>query len=309
MADEEKTKGNGSEQSENPYVEKDPADMVLYEKMPGHIAKITLNRPEKGNAILAGVMDDELNNKFQMAQDDDEVKVIILNGNGRHFCAGEDTRRMPIETFGLKKGQKLPQSYRMRGAARNTEKSRTTVLYSSKTTIASCHGAVMGAGFRLALTCDMIVCADNAKFARRQSRIGFAGFDTLLPLTLLKLGVNRGYEAIITGRIVTAQEMKDWGTAASVVPQEKLEDETMRYAKAVAAHSTDSLMLGRHCMQMFWDLVGLGTYMNFFKTAHPLFTNVVWREDEANWFKMRQEYGPKEGIAKLHKIWEDLGFE
>lgn len=294
---------------EDPFVEKDPDDMVLYEKLPGHIAKITLNRPEKGNAILAGVMDKAMMEKFELAQDDDEVKVIILSGAGRHFCSGEDTRRMPVESFGLKKGQKLPQSFRMRGAARSAESTRSMILYSSKTTIAAVHGAAMGAGFRLALLCDLMVAADDAVFARRQSRIGFAGFDTVLPLTLLKLGINRGYEALITGRAVKAQEMHDWGVAASLVPEAQLMDEAMRYAKAIAAHSTDNLMLGRHCMQMFWDLIGMGTYNNFFKTAHPLFTNVVWREDENNWFKMRNQYGPKEGIARLHKIWGDLGFE
>ena len=70
----------------------------------------------------------------------------------------------------------------------------------------------------MALCCDVIAGRDTAFFGRRQSRIGFAGFDSLLPVTLLKLGVNRGYEALITGRAITAQEMKQWGVAASVVP-------------------------------------------------------------------------------------------
>ena len=308
MADESATQVKPPARA-NEYAEKPAEEMVLYEKVDRHIAKVTLNRPEKGNAILAGVMDDELRRKFDMAQDDDEVKVVVLAGNGRHFCSGEDVRRMPVETYGLKKGERLPQSFRMAGAARSVERNRTTILYSSKTTIAACQGACLGAGFRMALTCDLIVAADNAYFGRRQSRIGFAGFDTLLPVTLLKLGINRGYEALITGRTITAQEMKEWGAVASIVPQEKLTDEALRYARAIAAHSTDNLMLGRHSMQLFWDLMGVSTYMTYFKVAHPLFTNVVWREDEPNWFKMRNQYGPREGMAKLHKIWEDLGFK
>ena len=54
--------------------------------------------------------------------------------------------------------------------------------------------------------------------------------------------------------------------------------------------------------------MGISTYTSYYKVAHPLFTNQVWRADEANWFKMRNTYGPKEGLARLHKIWEDLGF-
>ncbi len=301
-----------------PPTEKKPApeydvrpldETVLYEKVDKHIAVVTINRPEKGNAILAGVTDVEIDRKMNMAQEDDEVKVIILRGAGKHFCAGEDVRRMPVESFGLKKGQRLPQSYRMRGMAKNTEEFRGTFLYSSKTIIAACHGAVLGNGFRMTLCCDLVVCADTAFFGRRQSRIGFAGFDTVLPVTLLKLGLNRGYEAVITGRTITAQEMKEWGFAASVVPEDKLMDEAMRYARAISAHSTDGLMIGRHSMMLFWDLMGIPEYFSYFKIAHPLFTNLVWRDDENNWLKMRNAYGPREGMMRLHKVWEDLGFK
>ncbi len=308
MADDESTDQEEPKGSKNPYQEKPAEEMVLYEKIDKHVAKVTLNRPEKGNAILAGVMDDALAKALEKGEDDDEVKVVILAGNGRHFCSGEDVRRMPIESFGLKKGERLPQSFRMRGAHKNIERTRSKLLYNSKTLIAACQGGVLGAGMRIALCCDVLVCADNAFFGRRQSRIGFAGFDTLLPVTLLKLGVNRGYEALITGRTITAQDMKQWGVAASVVPENKLMDEAMRYAKAISAHSTDGLMIGRHSMMLFWDLMGLPTYTSYFKIAHPLFTNMVWREDEPNWFKMRNTYGAKEGMARLHKIWDDLGF-
>ena len=289
--------------------ERTPDQMVLYEKVEKHIAQVTLNRPERGNAILAGVMDDELFRKMEMAQDDDDVKVIILAGNGKHFCSGEDLRKTPVETYGLKKGERLPQSRRMRGAALAAERARQTFLYSSKTIIAACQGACIGTGFRFVLSCDLVVCADTAYFSRKQSRIGLAGFEAILPVTLLKLGINRGYEVLITGRTISAQELREWGVVSSVVPEDQLMDEAMRYARAVAAHSTDGLMLGRHSMQLFWDVVGLSTYLTYYKVAHPLFTNLVWREDEANFLKMRDSYGAREGMARLHKIWEDLGFK
>lgn len=289
--------------------DKPAEEMVLYEILEPHIAKITLNRPERRNAILSPEMNIEMAKKFEMAEDDDSVKVIILAGNGPDFCSGEDNRRVPVEGFGLKKGERLPQSYRMRGITKQFNMLHEHMLFGSKTIIAACQGGVIGQGFGFVMTVDLIVASENAYFSRRQSRIGFASFEVQLPLTLLRCGINRGYELNITGRKVSAQEMKDWGVVASVVPEDKLMDEALRYARAVAAHSTDNLMLGRHSMQMFYRLLGVGTFINYAQVAHPLFTNMVWREDEHNFLRERNKVGNKQAMVNINKVWEDLGFE
>ncbi len=128
--------------SMNPYQEKPAEEMVLYEKIDRHIARVTLTRPEKGDAILHGVMEIELAKALERGQNNDEVKAIILAGSGRHFCSGEDVRRMPIESA-RKKGEKLPQSFRMRFATVDMERTKRMFLYNSKTIIAVCQG---GAG-------------------------------------------------------------------------------------------------------------------------------------------------------------------
>ena len=314
MADEKDPDKDSAKENPHGYGSEMPSEkladeMVLYEVVEPHIAKITLNRPEKGNSILTPDMNEEIARKMGIAEDDDRIKCVVLAGNGRHFCSGEDNRRMPIETYGLKKGQKLPQSFRMRGQAASAQRMRNWFLYSSKTVVAAVQGACLGAGFGMIMTVDMVVASEDAFFARPQSRIGFAGFDVQLPLTLMRCGINRGYEMNITGRRVSAEELKKWGVVTSVVPREKLEDEAMRYARAVAAHGTDTLMLGRQSMQIFWDLLGMASYADYVKVAHPLFTNMVWREDEHNWFKMRNQYGNKEGMQRLNAVWEDLGFK
>ena len=97
----------------------DPEDMVLYDVVERHIVRLTLNRPHRRNAILTPDMNEQLKTKLEMAQDDDDVKCIILAGAGKDFCSGEDVSRVPVETFGLKKGQRLPQSYRIRGMSRS----------------------------------------------------------------------------------------------------------------------------------------------------------------------------------------------
>jgi enoyl-CoA hydratase len=183
-------------------------------------------------------------------------------------------------------------------------------LFSDKTIIAAVRGVAYGLGFNLALSCDFIVASSEAKFARRQSRIGFAGMDVLLPVVLLRLGVNRGYEVILTGKTVSATELHDWGVVNSVVPSADLDDEAMRFAWAIAAHSTDGLMLGRQAKKLFWDSMGLAQWKAFLAVAHPLFTNLVWRDDELNLLKERARLGSGSAALKyIHSHWNDLGFE
>jgi enoyl-CoA hydratase len=283
--------------------------MVLYDVVDPHVARITLNRPHRRNAMLTPDMNVEMARKLDMAEDDDDIKVIILAGAGSYFCAGEDIARVPVETFGMKRGERLPQSPRIHGIQKVHSQS-LRLLKCDKTVIAAVQGGAQGLGFNLALCCDLLIAADDASFARRQSRIGFAGFDMILPVTLLKLGLNRGYEVILTGRQVSAAELKRWGVANSVVPERDLPAEALRYARAVAAHSTDGSMIGRQAKKLFWDMVGISQWNNFVSVAHPLFTNLVWRDDEANMLRERVHTGSsREALARVYERWEELGFE
>lgn len=283
--------------------------LILYEELEDHIAAITLNRPDKRNAILTPIMNLGLYEALVTAQDDDNIKVIILRGAGEHFCAGEDLSHTPVEDFGLGKSRRLPQSRRIRGITK-LEDAGNALIYSDKTVIVACQGAAAGLGFRLALSSDIVVAGESAYFSRPQSRIGLAGLDMLLPVLLLRLGINRGYELLLTGRKATAGEMQSWGFVSSVVPDAELGDEALRYARAISAHSTDGLMIGRQAMKMFWQLMGLGQYQAFGRIAHPLFTNLVWRDDEENLFKARAHTGNiREALGQVYKRWEDLGFE
>lgn len=300
---------DGQDSQKEAKAPEDLSNSVLYEVIEDHICKITLNRPERRNAIAVPDMNELLARYLERAQDDDRVKVVILAANGKDFCAGEDTRKVPIESYGLKKGTRLPQSIRMREIRKTYESIQRGLVWGDKVVIAACQGNVMGLGFSYALACDMLVASTDANFARRQSRIGFAAFDGQMPIALLKLGLNRGMEILLTGRTVTPQELKDWGVANSVVAPEQLEAEAMRYARAIAALSTDGLMLGKRAYHQFLHGVGVSAYQNFATVGHPLFTNLVWREDEYNFLNERNTLGNKEAWKKLNKTFEDQGFE
>jgi enoyl-CoA hydratase len=287
----------------------DLSQSILYEVIEDHICRITFNRPDRGNAIAVPDMNELLAAHLERAQDDDRVKVIILGANGKHFCAGEDTRKTPVETFGLKKGARLPQSVRMRQMRKTYETMQKGLVWGDKVVIAACKGAVMGLGFSYALACDLLIASSDAKFARRQARIGFAAFDGQMPIALAKLGINRGMEVLLTGRTVTPDELKDWGVANSVVPPEQLDAEALRYARAIAALSTDGLMLGKRALHQYYHGLGVSGFQNFASVGHPLFTNLVWRDDEYNFLRERNEVGNKEAWSRLNGIFGDQGFD
>ena len=283
-------------------------DWVRYEVIEPHIAQITINRPDRRNAILSPDMHVLFKQRLDAAEEDDEVKVVIVVAEGKDFCSGDDVRRLPVEQAGLTKGKKLPQTARM-GNARRLHRHLTNWLEFPKTVIAACQGATLGAGMNLALAADILLVSDDMYLARPQARIGFAGFSTAMPLALLKLGPNRGYEAMITGRKVSATELRDWGVAASVVPADALRDEALRYARAIAHHSADGLMVGKHALIAFWHAVGIAQFGDWVPMAHTVFSNLTWREDEFNFMKERSARGGREAMAELERRYSEWGFE
>src|SRR5207249_214852 len=99
------------------------------------------------------------------------------------------------------------------------------------------NGTCVAAGFHYALGSDIVIAGTDARFGEPTSRIGFAGFSGVLPLLALKVGVNRARSLLLTGRMVTAEEFRDWGVVESVVAPELLLTEALRYARMVAWHS------------------------------------------------------------------------
>jgi enoyl-CoA hydratase len=278
--------------------------LVLYEKVDQHIAVITLNRPEKLNAFLAPDSFLELRRKIERAEDDDEIKVIVLTGAGRAFSAGVDLRRTPVEDAGLRPGARLPQSRRMRMASYGAP----NIIKCDKTVIAAVNGVCVAAGFYFVLSCDMIIAGTGAKFGEPETRIGFAGLSHAYPLLALKIGFNRARSMLLTGRLATAADMHAWGAVESVVEPEQLMEEAMRYARMVAWHSTDNLMIGRRSMQLFYELLGIDAYDTWMTIAHPLFTNVVWRDDEFNFMRERNRRGMREAFGEMKNQWDEMGF-
>jgi len=193
----------------------------------GPVTTITLNRPDKLNAF-SGTMREDLLAALRAAADDAEVRVIVLTGAGRAFCAGGDVDYMS----GLQKEGNVQAFRKLLDAGRDIV---TTIAAIGKPVIASVNGIAAGAGCNLALACDYRIASDGAKFSQSFVKIGMHpdwGGTWLLPRLV---GSGRAMEMLMTGRMIDANEALSIGLVDRVMPAAELAAETERLAQAIAA--------------------------------------------------------------------------
>ena len=202
--------------------------VVLYEVKEG-VALITLNRPERLNAwngaIEVGYFD-----RLEEASLDADVKVIVLTGAGRGFCAGAD--------------MDLLQGIGQAGGAgeQGPRRPPTFPLTVPKPIIAAINGACAGIGFVHALMCDLRFAAAGAKFTMAFARRGLVaehGASWLLPRLV---GQANALDILMSSRVFLAEEARELGVVNRVVPPEQLMDETMAYAADLAANCSPASM-------------------------------------------------------------------
>jgi 2-(1,2-epoxy-1,2-dihydrophenyl)acetyl-CoA isomerase len=200
----------------------------LLEVVKDGVAVLTLNRPDRLNAMSAPMLDALLEALPRLA-DDADVGVVVLTGAGRAFCAGGDVKAMAEgREFGgttLEEKAQVLRSY--------MEVSRW-LHEMPKVTIAMVRGAAAGAGLSLALACDLRVASDTARFATAFARVGYSGdFGGSWYLTQL-VGSAKARELYYTADIVDAPQALALGVVNRVVPDARLEDETMELAARLA---------------------------------------------------------------------------
>jgi enoyl-CoA hydratase/carnithine racemase len=193
-------------------------------KKEGRIATITLNRPEKLNAINQ-LMTEEIRAALDEVSRDDGIRVLILTGAGRGFCSGVD--------FGVMgAGQYLGDE--MRRILRGRQQIVLGLQRLEKPTIAMVNGVCVGAGFETACACDLRIASEKARFQVAYTRIGLVsgwGGTWLLPRLI---GVAKAAELIFTGDFLEAREAERIGLLNRLVPAERLEEETMTLARRLA---------------------------------------------------------------------------
>jgi enoyl-CoA hydratase len=277
-----------------------PDARVLLEKT-GSIARLVLNRPEKQNALTFA--DAELlTEKLHEAENDDDVKVIILKGRGSSFCAGHDFDDI-VEQYGLNErdgdGRYIRPSVRRRlQIDRRLAEEYMAFQYAVKPVIAQVQGNCVGYGIYLAELVDLVVCAESARFSHAEQRLGLAGNTWHLNTLLLQYGPKKVREMLLFGSSFSGTEAVSLGMANIAVPEDQLEATAEEWAQRVAKNPKDALVTGKAMYQLALD--SLGGTQQFIRGyfGHVLGTQMRLEDDEFNFFRSRRDHGTKEAYRQ-----------
>ncbi|MBY4575459.1 enoyl-CoA hydratase [Gordonia paraffinivorans] len=225
------------------------SDVVLYE-IDGPVATITLNRPDKLNALNTETVF-ELDKRVAQAAEDDNVKVVLIAANGRSFSAGfdindeiEDGTETPLEW--------LPVLRR--------DSAVTMRIWSlPKPTIAVVQGYCLAGACEIAMACDMVVAADNAQFGEPEIQYGSGPVTLLMPFIL---GQKKTNELLFTGDKIGAEEALRLGLVNKVVPLEGLETAARELARRIAPTPLPILQLTKQALNRAYEAKGLRTAVN-----------------------------------------------
>jgi len=218
------------------------AEEVLYEVADG-VARVTINRPERRNAISWGVTTG-LRGAVARAKEDPAVRVLVLTGAGdKAFCAGADLT-------GMAEGAAFLELHSGRG---ELARLFLEMWELGKPTIARVRGYALAGGFGLALSCDLVVAAEDAQFGTPEVDVGLWPHMITVPL-VRSMPPKKVLELMLTGRRVGAQEAERIGFVTRVVPVDELDAAVDELAATLAAKSPAVVKLGRDSFYAVWDL-------------------------------------------------------
>lgn len=242
-------------------------EVVRYET-DGPVAVVTLNRPEYRNAQNSA-MTYALDDAFTRAVDDDEVKVIVLAGEGEHFCAGHDigTPDRDVDVSFPRRAAVWWDHVDKAGGDQRL--ARETEVYLGmcrrwreipKPVVASVQGACIAGGLMLAWVCDLIVASEDAFFADPVVRMGIPGVEYFAHPWVL--GPRAAKEVLFTGERFTAQRAYEWGMVSRLVPRAELAERTRELAERIAGMPRFGLALTKKAVNQAEDQMGMRSGMD-----------------------------------------------
>ena len=210
----------------------------------GPVGILVLNRPEKRNALSSEVMR-EVVRALEEWEADDLIGAIVLIGNDKAFAAGADIQEMQNQTFASLYLKDFPEDH---GGA------WTRVSAIRKPIIAAVSGYALGGGCELAMACDFIIAADNAKFGQPEVTVGtMPGAGGTQRLTRL-IGKSKAMEMCLTGRFIDANEAERAGLVSRIVPLAELKEEAIGTATKIASLSRPTIMMIKDAVKAAYEL-------------------------------------------------------
>jgi enoyl-CoA hydratase len=245
---------------------------ILYQ-VEGPVATITMNRPEMANAQDTRLID-EMDDAFDQADADDNVRVVILAGAGKHFSSGHDLKALIGDTE--------PDKWRLMRETPEGKMRHEQLMYYDrckrihdfrKPTIAAVQGSCVAAGLMLACMCDLIVAADDAMFSNPVLRMTGAGVELLVEPW--ELGIRKAKEFLFTGDKIDAHEAWRLGLVNRVVPRDELSARTRQLAEQVSLVPPATAQLVKDSLNHTGELMGKTDSWKYHFMAHHWMHNTA----------------------------------
>jgi enoyl-CoA hydratase/carnithine racemase len=263
-------------------------EQIIYMKK-NWLATISLNRPAKLNALTDQMMT-ELRKALLQAEADEEIRVVVIKGEGRAFSAGFDVTptQHPRTT-----------TAEWREHFSNGNSTFRTIWNLSKPVIAQVHGACLGGGFDLTMACDITICSEDAFFGEPEVRFGGTSMFLLLPWLV---SMKTAKHILLTGDNIYAQQALQYQIVQQVVPLGELEEAVEKFARRLAAIPLGTVPLNKKLLNRAYELMGMEHAVQMSEEASIL--GITSLSDEAKEFEsVARRDGLKAAIA-----WRDAKY-
>jgi len=277
---------------------------ITFEKK-GPIAYITLNRPEKLNALNTGEagLCDQVHDACLEAEDDDEIRVIVIKGAGRAFSAGYDIARLAQslsdEEFKSTYTDEAPRSLQRRAGGFRGNISTATrrwleaIWENQKPVIAQVHGFCLAGGNDLAGMCDITIASEDAMFGYPPVRYVSAAVSSLWPY---QIGMKHSKYLLFTGGMMTAQQAYERGLVNEVVPRDKLDERVNNIAQTIALVPWVSVYGAKVMVNKYFEIMGMYTALGSLSDAQ--FMVHESEPGHTGFFKTVRENGLKAALSE-----------
>jgi enoyl-CoA hydratase/carnithine racemase len=273
---------------------------IIYEKAE-HIAKITLNRPHRGNAFT-GEMCQQFKTALDTAKWDNDVRVVVILANGKDFCTGYDHADNSVIL--ASEGDVVPFELRRPDTQHDVE-FWSSIYHLKKPVIAGVHGEIVGCGVWMTQFCDCLVAGEDTELHNLEYSIGL-NYSDLFPLMHWKLPMNIAREFAYTGYPITAETGLRYGLFNHVVPVDKVEVATMRLAHRMTRMAPYTLTMQKQIADLAHEMQGYSNIMPLAQEAINVALTFTHTDESDAYWRFGKEHTPDELMVHFHELMDSL---